>query len=64
MNEEKAKLVNEKAKQLADLVDYARVHFPLIAEKVNAQTHNVKAKYGGLIALMASVCALAEVVLG
>ena len=64
MNEERRKLANEKARELAELLDYAREKYPLIADKVNAQTHNVKAKYGGLIALMASVCALAEVVLG
>ena len=63
MNEEKRKLVNEKAQQLAELLDYAREKFPLIADTVNAQTHNVKAKYGGLIALIASTCAIIELVL-
>ena len=63
-SEEKAALVNEKAKQLAELVAYAREHFPLVAPFVNARTHNWKAKYAGVIVLVGAVCELVQVVLG
>ena len=63
MNEEKAKLVNEKARQLAELLDYAKEHFPLIAPFVNDRTHLWKAKYAGVIGLVASICAITELVL-
>ena len=64
MNDKKAEIVNEKAKQLAALMDYARENFPLVAGFVNARTHNWKAKYAGVIILVGAVCELVQVVLG
>lgn len=55
---------DEKAQQLAELVDYAREHFPLVAPMVNARLHHIKAKYAGLIILVGAVCELVQVVLG
>ena len=57
-------LVNEKAQQLAELLDYARENFPLVAEFVNARTHHWKAKYAGVIILVGAICELVQVVLG
>lgn len=60
MNAEK---IDAKARQLAELLEYAREHYPLVAPFVNARTHHWKAKYGGVIALVASICTIVELVL-
>ena len=64
MNEEKREALNAKAKELAELVEYAKENFPLVAEFVNARTHNWKAKYAGVAVLVGAICELVQVVLG
>ena len=54
----------EKAKQLAELLEYAKENYPLIEPIVNARMHKIKAKYAGLIILVGAVCELVQVVLG
>ncbi len=55
---------DEKAKQLAELIEYATEHYPAVAPMLNSRMHLVKTKYGGIILVAIAACELLTVVLG
>ncbi len=60
MNQKK---VNEKARQIAAMIDYAKEHYPLVAPILNSRLHLVKTKYGGVFLAAIAACQFLSVVL-
>ena len=52
-----------KAKQIVELLAYAKEHYPLIAPMLNSRLHLAKTKYGGVFLIAIAACELLTVVL-
>ncbi len=56
--------VNEKAKDLEELLKYAKENYPAIEPLVRGRLNHIKRRYAGIIAMAVGACELVRVVLG
>lgn len=54
--------MNQKEKQLKELLEYAKENYPLVAPLMNARMHHIKVKYAGVIGIAVAACQLFELV--
>lgn len=54
----------EKAKELAELLAFAKENYPAIAPMVEGRLNHILKRYAGIAVLVGAACELVQVVLG